>query len=135
LVAQGLTLPKLLSWLHFSGEPGTRAEEIKARSAMAVAAINYLQSLQESGETESRAVAHLFDTYSQAIEPTTAEDSRPLDHSQTRFLGSIVSMELAIAKQQRSRLIELRDKGEISDEVLRRFQSILDLKESQLDQS
>jgi hypothetical protein len=44
-------------------------------------------------------------------------------------------MELAIAKQQRSRLIELRDKGEISDEVLRRFQSILDLKESQLDQS
>jgi monovalent cation/hydrogen antiporter len=135
LVAQGLTLPKLLSWLHFPGELGTRAEEIKARSAMAVAAINYLQSLQESGETESRAVAHLFDTYSQAIEPTAAEDSGPLDHSQTRFLGSIVSMELAIAKQQRSRLIELRDKGEISDEVLRRFQSILDLKESQLDQS
>lgn len=135
LVAQGLTLPKLLSWLHFSGELGTRAEEIKARSAMAVAAINYLQSLQESGETESKAVAHLFDTYSQAIEPTVAEDSRPLDHSQTRFSGSIVSMELAIAKQQRSRLIELRDKGEISDEVLRRFQSILDLKESQLDQS
>jgi hypothetical protein len=44
-------------------------------------------------------------------------------------------MELAIIKEQRAKLIELRDKAEISDEVLRRFQSILDLKESQLDQS
>ena len=55
--------------------------------------------------------------------------------SQTRFLGSVVSLELAIVKKQRARLIELRDKGEITEDTLRRFQSILDLKESQLDQT
>jgi hypothetical protein len=55
--------------------------------------------------------------------------------SPTGDVGSIVTLELAIIKEQRARLIELRDKAEISDDVLRRFQSILDLKESQLDQS
>jgi hypothetical protein len=44
-------------------------------------------------------------------------------------------LELAIVKEQRARLIELRDRGEITDDTLRRFQSILDLKESQLDQT
>jgi hypothetical protein len=47
----------------------------------------------------------------------------------------VASLELAIVQQQRARLIELREKGEITDDVLRRYQSILDLKESQLDQT
>jgi Na+/H+ antiporter len=135
LVAQGLTLPKLLSWLQFAGEPGAKAEEIKARSAMAAAAVKYLQSLPEADDSEERAVSHLFDAYSQPVAQPTTEGAGPTDHSQTKYLGSVVSLELTIVKKQRARLIELRDKGEISDEVLRRFQSILDLKESQLDQS
>jgi Na+/H+ antiporter len=134
LVAQGLTLPRLLKWLQFTAEPGSKAEEIKARSAMAAAAMTYLQSLPESDQAESPAVAHLLDTYSQPVQRPAAE-ATPTDHSQTRDSGSVVSMELAIIKEQRAKLIELRDKAEISDEVLRRFQSILDLKESQLDQS
>jgi CPA1 family monovalent cation:H+ antiporter len=134
LVAQGLTLPRLLRWLQFTAEPGSKAEEIKARSAMAAAAMTYLQSLPESDQAESPTVAHLLDTYSQPVQRPAAE-ATPTDHSQTRDSGSIVSMELAIIKEQRAKLIELRDKAEISDEVLRRFQSILDLKESQLDQS
>jgi monovalent cation/hydrogen antiporter len=135
LVAQGLTLPRLLRWLQFPGEPGAKAEEIKARTAMAAAAITYLQSLPESDQAENRAVAHLFDTYSQPIQHPPAGEATPMDDSQTRYLGSVVSLELAIVKEQRARLIELRERAEISDEVLRRFQSILDLKESQLDQT
>jgi hypothetical protein len=101
---------------------------------MAAVAVKYLQSLKEPDEAEEKAAAHLFDAYSQTAETPATETSSAPD-SQTRYVGSIVSLELAIVKRQRARLIELRDKGEINDEVLRRYQSILDLKESELDQS
>ena len=135
LVAQGLTLPKLLSWLQFGLQPGTESDEIKARLAMATTAVHYLTSLEEPDAAKGKAIAHLYDVYGQEMETPGAESSEPAGHSQTRFLGSVVSLELAIVKQQRARLIELRDKGEITDDVLRRYQSILDLKESQLDQT
>lgn len=146
LLGQGLTLPKLLSRLQFGLQPGTESDEIKARLAMATTAVHYLTSLEEPDAAKGKAIAHLYDVYGQEMETPSAESSEPAGHppspslrrdglSQTQFLGSVVSLELAIVKQQRARLIELRDKGEITDDVLRRFQSILDLKESQLDQT
>ncbi|MBV8225265.1 MAG: Na+/H+ antiporter [Verrucomicrobia bacterium] len=132
LLGQGLTLPKLLSRLQFKLQPGTERDEIKARLAMATTAVGYLKSLEEPDEAKGRAIAHLYDIYGRDRETPGAE---PADRSQTQFFGSVVSLELAIVKQQRAKLIELRDKGEITDDVLRRFQSILDLKESQLDQT
>jgi CPA1 family monovalent cation:H+ antiporter len=149
LVAQGLTLPKLLSRLQFGVQPGTESDEIKARLAMATTAVHYLTSLEEPDEAKGKAIAHLYDIYGQGMETPSAAPSEPADqplspagaglrrdgHPQTQFLGSVVSLELAIVKQQRARLIELCDQGEITDEVLRRFQSILDLKEAQLDQT
>ena len=135
LLGQGLTLPKLLSRLQFKLQPGTESGEIKARLAMATTAVGYLQSLEEPDEAKGKAIAHLYDIYGRDLETPGAEPSEPATRSQTRFFGSVVSLELAIVKQQRARLIELRDKGEITDDVLRRFQSILDLKESQLDQT
>jgi monovalent cation/hydrogen antiporter len=135
LLGQGLTLPKLLSRLQFRLQPGTESDEIKARLAMATTAVGYLKSLEEPDAAKGKAIAHLYDVYGQEMETPGAESSEPADRSQTQMLASVVSLELAIVKQQRARLIELRDKGEITDDVLRRFQSILDLKESQLDQT
>jgi monovalent cation/hydrogen antiporter len=135
LVAQGLTLPKLLNRLHFATPSGPESAEIKARLALATTAVRYLQSLEEPDEAKGKAIAHLSDIYGQSLETPIAESSELADHSQTRFLGNVVALELAIVKQQRTRLIELRDQGEITDDILRRFQSILDLKESQLDQT
>ena len=135
LVVQGLTLPKLLRRLQFATPSGAESEEIKARLALATTAVRYLQSLEEPDEAKGKAIAHLSDIYGQSLETPIAESSGLANHSQTRFLGSVVSLELAIVKKQRARLIELRDQGEITDDILRRFQSILDLKESQLDQT
>jgi monovalent cation/hydrogen antiporter len=129
LLGQGLTLPKLLSRLQFKLPPGTESDEIKARLAMATTAVGYLQSLEEPDEAKGKAIAHLYDIYGRDVESPGAE---PAGLSQSQFL---VSLELAIVKQQRVRLLELRDRGEITDDVLRRFQSILDLKESELDQT
>jgi hypothetical protein len=146
LVVQGLTLPKLIRWLLLATPSGTESGEITARLAMAATAVQYLQSVPEPDNAKSKAIAHLYDVYGQAMEKPIPETSGTADRppspglrrdrlSQTRFLGSVVSLELVIVKKQRARLIELRDKGEITEDVLRRFQSILDLKESQLDQT
>jgi monovalent cation/hydrogen antiporter len=132
LVAQGLSLPWLLRRLQFSSPPGTESEEIKARLAMAATAVRYLQSLKDPDQEKGKAIAHLYDLYRENLDSSHATESA--DQAQTSFLGSVTSLELAIVKRQRARLIELRDKGQITDDVLRRFQSILDLKESQLDQ-
>jgi monovalent cation/hydrogen antiporter len=135
LIVQGLTLPRLISWLQLGSPSGAESEEINARLAMAATALHYLQSLEDPDEAKGKAIAHLYDLYGETVETQTSQLSEPADHAQTRFLGNVVSLQLAIVKQQRARLIELRDKGEITDDVLRRFQSILDLKESQLDQT
>lgn len=135
LVAQGLTLPNLLSRLHFTAPAGTESADIRARMALATTAVRYLQSLEEPDEAKGKAIAHLSDIYGQSLETPSVESPGLANHSQTRFLGNVVSLELAIVRQQRARLIELRDRGEITDDILRRFQSILDLKESQLDQT
>lgn len=149
LVAQGLTLPKLLRRLQLATPSSTESGEITARLAMAATAVQYLQTVEEPDDAKSKAIAHLYDEYGQAMETPIPETSGTADHppspaaaallrdrlAQTRFLGSVVSLELVIVRKQRARLIELRDKGEITEDVLRRFQSILDLKESQLDQT
>jgi monovalent cation/hydrogen antiporter len=132
LVAQGLTLPWLLRRLHFASSPGTESEEIKARLAMAATAVRYLQSLKDLEAENGKAIAHLYDIYGESLD--TSQPPESADQTQTSFLGNVAALELAIVKRQRARLIELRDKGQITDEVLRRFQSILDLKESQLEQ-
>jgi hypothetical protein len=147
LIAQGLTLPRVLRKLQFTTSAGS--DEVTARLAMAAAAVQYLQSLPEPDDAQSKAIAHLYDEYGQSTGAPIAEPSRKGGHppptantglrrddlSQNRFLGSVVALELSIVAKQRARLIELRDKGEITDDVLRRFQTILDLKESQLDQT
>jgi CPA1 family monovalent cation:H+ antiporter len=146
LVVQGLTLPKLLRRLQLATPSGTESGEITARLAMAATAVQYLQTVEQPDDAKSKAIAHLYDVYGQPVETPIPETSGTANHppspglrrdrlSQTRFLGSVVSLELVIVRKQRARLIELRDKGEITEEVLRRFQSILDLKESQLDQT
>jgi len=98
---------------------------------MAATAVQYLQSVPEPDNAKSKAIAHLYDVYGQAMEKPIPETSGTADRppspglrrdrlSQTRFLGSVVSLELVIVKKQRARLIELRDKGEITEDVLRR---------------
>jgi monovalent cation/hydrogen antiporter len=130
LVVQGLSLPRILSWLHFGDEFAVKEEEGKAWKAMAGVALDYLRSLDQSNESRQHAVAHLNEVYrsqSPAIEVTEGAGDPT-----ARYLLEVISLERNIVKKQRAVLIGLRDAGEISDETLRRIQSGLDLKESQL---
>ena len=47
-------------------------------------------------------------------------------------MSRLASLKRELVGKQRTTLIDLRDRGAISDEVLRRFQVLLDLEESEL---
>ena len=50
------------------------------------------------------------------------------------YLVELVSLERKLIEIQRITLIDLRDRGDITDAVLRRLQVLLDLEESQLEE-
>jgi monovalent cation/hydrogen antiporter len=131
LVAQGLTLQKIVSWLAFAPEPALQLEEVAARSAMATAALEYLDSVEAHGENRDRAIDYLRESYHVAAQ--AQPENHPSSDSSSGHRESVTGLELEILKRQRQRLIELRDSGQIGGEILRRYQAILDLRESTLE--
>ena len=131
LVLQGLTLPRLLRWLRFGDEQETSVDEIKARNAIAEEALRYLGSVRKSDEPDQQAIAHLSEVYSKIVS-VPAGESVSAANDAAKYLMRLVSLERNIIKIQRTKLLKLRDAGEISDDTLRTIQSVLDLKESQL---
>jgi monovalent cation/hydrogen antiporter len=134
LVLQGLTLPRLLGWLRFGDEPEAAEDESKARNAIAEEALRYLASIEKPDEPDQQAIAHLSEVYRRIVRAPATEFAESTDDSAAKYLMRLVSLERNIIKIQRTKLIKLRDAGEISDDILRRVQSVLDLKESQLNQ-
>jgi monovalent cation/hydrogen antiporter len=131
LVLQGLSLPYLLRWLNFPADSLDRAEEQRARETIAAVALRFLASTTQEDETHRRAVRHLQDSYgnrAEGIDPTSR------DIPGTGYLNQIDLLERELIRLQRGALIELRDRGAISDGVLRRFQVLLDLEEARLEE-
>jgi NhaP-type Na+/H+ or K+/H+ antiporter len=131
LVLQGLSLPYLLRWLNFPADGAERAEEQRARETITVVALQFLASTTKEDETYRRAVRHLQESYRKRAEgPGLAYQ----DNTETRYLNQIGSLERELVRLQRTALIDLRDRGNISDAVLRRFQVLLDLEEARLEE-
>jgi monovalent cation/hydrogen antiporter len=134
LVLQGLTLPALLRRLHFPEKNQERLEENRAREAINRVALHYLSSAAKKEGIHPDAVEQLLDAYRktlQASDPAPRTGSSPPGAD---LLKQLISLERELIPAQRRTLIDLRDRGAISDEVLRRFQLLLDLKEAQLEE-
>ncbi len=123
LVVQGLTLAPLIRLLRLPEDTHLEEEEAHARERAAAAALERLASMP--GVTEHHAVADLRDDYH--------ERKRTVDE---RRGGGPRSSSLAEAAFKRARhetlaaerqaLIELRNRGDISDEVLLALEEELD---------
>jgi Na+/H+ antiporter len=134
VVGQGLTLPALIRRLGVRQDAGEEeAEEIRARLAVANAALERLEELSRDG----------------AVHPDTLERVRGLFEFRLRRFGaragerdddgiedrSRAYQQLMhdLYRAQRQTLLELDRSGEISAEVMRRIQRELDLEESRLE--
>ena len=134
LVLQGLSLPGLLRRLNFGDQGAERAEEHRAREAITLVAMRYLASVPKRDAIQKRAVKQLEEAYRHRGEGFEIARKMFPNNPEAHYMGRLISLERELIGMQRSILINLRDHGSISDDVLRRFQVLLDLEESRLEE-
>jgi CPA1 family monovalent cation:H+ antiporter len=135
LVVQGLTLGPLIRLLGIPGDHLDEREEVLARLRAAEAAVDRLDDLAAE----------------EWVRPDTAERTRGLlDFRRRRFAarldgggedvvidersGRYQRLMHEIIAAERQAILDLRNRGEITDEVMRRVERDLDLEEARLDQ-
>jgi monovalent cation/hydrogen antiporter len=134
LVLQGLSLPALLRRLNFGDQDTERAGEHRAREAITLVAIRYLASAAKGDAIQQRAVKQLQDAYRRRAEGFEIARKAFPDNPEAQYMTRLISIERELIGIQRTTLIDLRDHDAISDDVLRRFQVLLDLEESRLEE-
>src|SRR5579871_5916392 len=132
LVGQGLTLPPLIRALGLAGAPASDEEEHQARQKILRAALERLNQVRaKDGDDFSEVYDNLFRMYETKItkysseagpEPQLARE-RTAKHSQ--LLQEMLQVERRTA-------VQLRNNGEINDELLRQLERELDLTEERL---
>ena len=134
LVLQGLSLPQLLRWLNFATDGVEREEERRAGKAITGVALRYLGSKPKGDQIERSVVEQLEETYRKRAEQFEIAREPYANKPEARYRDQFTSLERELIGLQRKTLIDLRDRGSISDAVLRRFQFLLDLDEVRLEE-
>ena len=133
LVIEGLTLSPLVRRLGLSQEDALAREEARARVALARTALRRIDELAERGDLGEAITDPLRMTFEQRIhrlEPEAHDDAVAGDEA--AVASRIRELRRELIAVERRRLGELRRRGEISAETVRRIEHELDLEESRL---
>ena len=134
LVLQGLTLGPLIGWLRLKGdEEAATLVELKARLEGAHAALERLEQLRKDELVSQSAEERMREYNEERIQ--RYESGLQAGGITEEYAGSSSTWrnwrrELLAA--EREAIISLRNRGEISPEVMRRIQRDLDLEESRI---
>ncbi|MGH2885674.1 MAG: hypothetical protein ACRDPA_23740, partial [Solirubrobacteraceae bacterium] len=135
LVIFGLTLAPLIRHLGLAEEETLAREEARARVALAHAALGHVEEMAEREELPEPIAEAARLTYEQRIhrlEPQVDGDAADLGEAATA--RRLRELRRELIGVERSRLADLRRRGEISAESMRRIEHELDLDESRLAQ-
>jgi Na+/H+ antiporter len=134
LVLQGLTLPALIRFLGVRDDGVDRErEEVQARLAAARAALAALDELVEEDWTRDDTIERMRGLYDYRLRRFGARvGEAPDDGLEDRSLAYQRSMQVVIAAQHRA-VVELRNGGEIADDVMRQLERELDLELDRLE--
>jgi Na+/H+ antiporter len=134
LVLQGLTLPWLIRTLRITGDGTEENEELRARLEATRAALEQIEALAEEDWTRDETVERMramyeyrqrrFKARAGKIDDDVGYEDRALAYQQ---------MVQAVLAAQRARLVQLRNEGVISNEVMNRVVREFDLEESRLE--
>jgi CPA1 family monovalent cation:H+ antiporter len=134
LVGAALTLPAVVAWLKVEDDGISQTEEKKALGAMAAAAIARVDELERRERLEPQIAGALRRRHqrrkAQVARNRGDMEAKDEDKRAQQLLGA----EQEILDAQRSTLIDLRNRGEIDNVVLRHLQRILDMEQAQLDE-
>ena len=132
LLGQGLTLPRLIRTVGIGDDGSAVHEEVHARQAANAAALTRLDGLVSEWPTHRELIDQLRLRYEHADEHLThdhdaeaagvAPDQEAVEHRAIRQ---------AVIDAQRLAILDLRDRGIVHDEAMRRVERDLDLEELQ----
>ncbi len=133
LVGQGLTLIPLVKKLGLARDGEGDAREVEVRVAALEAGLREIDAMRATaqGEEERDVIERLRDEYAHRIDhlrthhPAGDDDETPA----SRFDHEAQD---AALRAERAAIMQLRDRGEIPDEIFRRVQYDLDLAETRL---
>lgn len=128
LIIQGLTLYPLIRWMGISGDAHAGEEERLTRISMMQAALSRLDQIKAETHVDPGAISHVETTYMERLRllinaPTPVKRC----HELTEATGSLFAVEFETLLSERSRLLELRDSGDINDLTHIRLQEELDM--------
>lgn len=134
LVLQGLTLGPLIGWLRLEGdEEADTLTELKARLKGAHAALERVEQLREDEGGSPSALESMREHYeerTQRYENGLQAGGATQEYTESSSTWRNWRRELIVA--EREAIISLRNRGEISPEIMRRIQRDLDLEESRI---
>jgi len=134
LVLQGLTLPAVIRFLNVEDDRADEREELIGRRAAVDAALMRLDELRAAEWTRDDTADRMRMMYEYrqrrfAARAGEAEDGDGIENRSYRYQKMVRSVLAA----QRERLVELRNSGQISNEVMHRLERELDLEDERLE--
>jgi monovalent cation/hydrogen antiporter len=132
LVGQGLTLPGLIRVLGLEDDGGDEEEEARARIRAAEAALARLEELESEAWVLDDTAERLRGQYRFRIDRFSARTDPDGDGKIEKRSLKYQKLRRELLDAERHAVVEMRNTGEISDEVMRRVQRDLDLEESRL---
>jgi CPA1 family monovalent cation:H+ antiporter len=133
LVVQGLSLPLLIRRLGITGDGSEDAEELRARLAATKAALAHIDTLGAEEWTRDDTVERMRGTYEYRRRRLAARAGKIEDDGYEDRSEAYQTMVQRVIGAQREALIGLRNEGTISNEVMHRLFTELDLEESRLE--
>jgi len=132
LVLQGLTLPVLIRGLGVTAGDNGAEEERTARLFAAQAAVDRIGRLRRDAPDHLELLDQLLAQYEHRSAHIDPDDGTPRDEIEAELLEHR-RLRRAVIDAEREAVIRMRDRGELSDEVMRRLERDLDLEELRLE--
>jgi CPA1 family monovalent cation:H+ antiporter len=136
LVLQGLTLPAVIRWAGVHDDGSEAAEELLARRRATEAALAHLDELAAAEWTRDDTVERMRGMYEYRSRrlgaragETEDEDGGGYEHRSRKYQKMVRS----VLDAQRRAVVELRNQGEISNDVMHRIERELDLEDERLE--
>ena len=133
LVLQGLTLPALIHWLGVRGDGAEEREELKARLRATMAALARLDELAAEDWTRDDTVERVRGMYDYRRRRLKARAGKIEDDGYEDRSLAYQRLVRELLEAQRRAIIQLRNEGAISNDVMRRVERDLDLEDSRLE--
>lgn len=140
LVGQGLSFPWLLRVLGIQGDGAEEHEEAHAREVATEAARNRLEALADEWPGHLPLIDTLRAQYAHRVshfeDPAHANNGRgpsdPASEAEQELIEHR-AIRHAVIDAEREAIVDLRDRGDIADDVLRRLERDLDLEELRME--